>query len=407
MAYSAVALAATAPGQTAAVSVFIDPMIRDLDVSRSQIAGAYLVGTLCGAAAMPFVGTALDRHGVRRTMAVVGAVFGAVLVSLSVVSGLVGLTAGFVGIRMMGQGALGLVATTASALWFVRRRGTVLGVVSSAGAAVISLAPIGLERLIAAEGWRTAWAVEGLIVWAVVLPVALLGMKDRPSDLGQVPDGRAVPGSVAPVEWGLTRDVAVRSGFFWVVCAAVAATGMLSTAVAFHQISLLGERGLTPVQAAANFLPQTVAALVATIGTGWLVDRFSPRWATSASMLTLATALVWGAFASPGWSAVGFGLALGLAAGSIRSLEAASFPRYYGTLHLGSIRGVVALVSVGSTAFGPLLFALVRDTTGSYQPALLGSATIPLLVAVAALFVAPPASPAPDPLDETVVPAGA
>ena len=395
MAYSAIALGATAPGQTAAVSVFIDPLIVDLDMTRSQVAGAYLVGTLVGAAAMPLVGSALDRFGVRRTMAAVGAAFGAVLLGLSLVSGLVGLTAGFVGIRMLGQGALGLVATTASALWFVRRRGTVLGVVSSAGAAVISLAPVALERLISAEGWRTAWAVEGLLVWAVVVPLALFGMRDRPADLGQVPDGRPVPGAPVAVEWGLTRGAAVRSGFFWVVCGAVATTGMLSTAVAFHQISLLGERGLSPAEAAANFVPQTVAALVATIGTGWLVDRFSPRWATSAAMLTLAGALVWGAYLTDGWSAIGFGLAIGLAGGSIRSLEAASFPRYFGTKHIGSIRGLVALVSVGSTAFGPLLFALVHDLTGSYRPALLGSAVLPVLVAGLGVVVRPPAGRAP------------
>ncbi|MGJ7450593.1 hypothetical protein [Aquipuribacter sp. MA13-13] len=122
-------------------------------------------------------------------------------------------------------------------------------------------------------------------------------------------------------------------------------------------------------------------------------------------MLTLAAALVWGAYTTVGWSAIGFGLTLGLAAGSIRSLEAASFPRYFGTLHLGSIRGIVALVSVGSTAFGPLLFALVRDATGSYQPALLGAAAVPMLVAVAAVFVGPPSSPATTPLSETATPA--
>lgn len=380
----------TAPGQTAAVSAFVDPMIADLGVSRSQVSTAYLVGTLLGAAAMPLVGSALDRYGVRRTMAGVGAVFGGVLLGLSFVTGLVGLTAGFVGIRMMGQGALGLVATTASALWFVRRRGTVVGLVSAVGAAGISLAPVALERLISAEGWRTAWAVEGLLVWAVVLPVALLGMKDRPATLGQVPDGRAAAGEQEHVERGVTRAAAVRSGWFWVVCAAVAVTGMLSTAVGFHQISLLGERGLSPAAAAANFVPQTVAALAATILTGWLVDKVDNRWATVLAMLLLAGGLVWGAHVDPGWSAIGFGLAIGAAGGSIRSLEAASFPRAFGTLHLGSIRGVVALISVGSTAFGPLLFALVQESTGSYRPVLLASAALPLLVALAGLLVRSP-----------------
>jgi len=390
VALSAVALAATAPGQTAAVSAFIDPMIGDLGISRSQISTSYLLGTLLGAAAMPTVGRTLDRHGVRRTMAVIGAAFGTVLLALSAVSGLVGLTAGFIGIRMFGQGALGLTATTATALWFTRRRGTALGLASAFGAVGISLAPVLLERLIAEHGWRTAWAVEGAIVWAVVLPVALIGMRDRPAQLGQQPDGRPRPGQEPHVDWGMTRAEAMRSAFFWVVTAGVAVSGLLSTAVAFHQISLLGEHGLSPTEAATNFLPQTAAALAATLVTGALVDRVSPRWLTSANMLVLAAALGWGAVVSPGWSAVGFGVALGAAGGSIRSLEAATFPRFYGTLHLGAIRGFAMAIGVASTAFGPLAFALVHDATGSYTPALIGATALPLAVAVAAALVHPP-----------------
>jgi cyanate permease len=170
---------------------------------------------------------------------------------------------------------------------------------------------------------------------------------------------------------------------------------MLSTAVAFHQISLLGERGLSTVEAAANFLPQTAAALTATLAVGALVDRYDPRWLTTVSMLTLAGGLGWGAVASSGWSAIGFGVAIGAAGGSIRSLEAAAFPKYYGTAHTGSIRGFVAAISVGSTAFGPLLFATVHDLTGSYTPALLGTAVLPIAVAAAAATVRPPRRPVP------------
>ncbi|WP_207782239.1 hypothetical protein [Phytoactinopolyspora limicola] len=93
--YSTLALAATGPGQTAGVSVFIDPLIADLGISRSAISTAYLIGTLAGAVAMPWIGRALDRYGIRRTMATIGAVFGAVLLLMALVTEIVGLTAGF------------------------------------------------------------------------------------------------------------------------------------------------------------------------------------------------------------------------------------------------------------------------------------------------------------------------
>lgn len=54
--FSAPVLCATAPGQTAGVCTFIDPMIQELGVSRSVISAAYLAGTLTGAVALPWVG---------------------------------------------------------------------------------------------------------------------------------------------------------------------------------------------------------------------------------------------------------------------------------------------------------------------------------------------------------------
>ncbi len=165
---------------------------------------------------------------------------------------------------------------------------------------------------------------------------------------------------------------------------------MLATAVAFHQISLLTARGLSATEAAANFLPQTIAGLGITMGAGILMDRFASRWMIVASMCTLALALAWGVVVGPGWSAIGFGMALGASGSMIRAVEAAALPRAFGTVHLGSIRGLMTSVSVGGSALGPLLFAAVFDTVGSYGPVLLATAAIPIAVAVAALIVREP-----------------
>jgi MFS family permease len=392
---SALVLCCTAPGQTAAVSAFIDPMIRGLGVSRSAISTAYLIGTLTGAVAMPFVGRLIDRHGARRGMLSVGALFGAVLISFSLVNGLAGLTLGFIGIRMLGQGALGLTATLAASKWFDTRRGLALSLVSAAGAAGISTAPILLERLISAHGWRAAWIVEGVLIWALVIPLAMFAMKDDPEKLGQRTDGSGDHLPPPLPRWGLDRREAFQTPFFWVLTAGVGVSGMLSTAVAFHQISILGEQGLSPGQAAANFVPQTLAGILATLVTGALIDRINPRWLTGAAMLALAGGLAWGVLVTPGWSAVGFGMAIGSSGAAIRALEAAATPRFFGTANLGSIRGFIAAVSVGSTAFGPLLFAVAHDIADSYASVLLLSTAAPLCVMVAAFLVRPSRVPHP------------
>lgn len=391
---SAAALAMTAPGQTIGVSVFIDPMMDALDLSRSQVSGAYLVGTLTGAVTLPLVGRWIDRHGVRLMTAAIGAAFGAVLFAMAGVVGLVTLVAGFTGIRLLGQGSLTLVSTTSVALWFDRRRGLALGVTTAAGAAGMSLAPLALAAGIDRFDWRLTWLLAGLVVWALVVPLAWWGLRDRPADVGQHVDGDT--GAVAHhaaarvAASGWTRPEAVRAPMFWVVTAAVTTSGTIGTALGFHQISLLGERGLTVAQAAANFLPQTAAALAGTLLMGVLVDRIAPRVLVAASMASIAAAMLLVQVAAPGLPAVAFGVAVGLGSGSIRTLEAAAFPRYFGVAQVGAIRGLVMALAVGGTAFGPLVLALGFERYGSYGPVLNLLLVVPVAVAVAAVFTSVP-----------------
>lgn len=401
VAFAAIALGMTGPGQTVGISVFVDPMIDALELTRSEISTAYLIGTLAGATVLPRLGRLIDDRGARLAMAIVGGLFGLMLAGMAGVVGLITIVLGFMGIRMMGQGALSLVATTAVAPWFSRRRGFAIGVTTAVGSALLSLVPV-LTRavIIPAVGWRGAWLVLGAAVWLIVVPIALRGMIDRPDQVGQQPDGDAPldaeAAAVADAEAtavSFTRGEAMRTPMFWAVGGAVAATGMIGTGLAFHQIDLLGEQGLTPVQAAANFVPQTVAALTATLLVGSMVDWFSSRWVLAVSMALLAVAMIMVPFVTPGLVAVAYGVVLGAAGSSARALEAASFPKLFGLRHVGAIRGVVTSVSVGSTAFGPLALSLGHDLTGSYVQVLLVLLALPVGVTVLGVFAGIPTRP--------------
>lgn len=394
--FASIALALTGPGQTVGISVFVDPMIDALGITRTQMTTAYLIGTLVGAIALPWIGQAVDRFGVRKMMTAVGVLFGAMLIFMSFVVNIFGLTAGFVGIRMMGQGALSLIATTAVALWFDRKRGLAMGIVTAAGGVGMTLVPLVGERLIFEMGWRNAWLIEGIAIWVLVVPLAVLAVRNRPSDVGQHMDGEPHAPTEAPEVWGVTRRQAMGTAFFWLVTLGVTATGTLTTAVVFNQIDLLGSRGLTPTEAAANFIPQTIATLIATLGIGALTDRISPRAVLIASMGMLAGGLILATQVTPGLLAISFGMLIGASGGAMRVVEATELPRYFGTLHIGAIRGVVTGATIAGSAIGPLLFAVGLGITGTYSAILLLSALFPLGVILASFFIRPPQHRSPD-----------
>ncbi len=49
--------------------------------------------------------------------------------------------------------------------------------------------PLWAQSLIATAGWRWAYVVIGAVVAAVTLPVVGLFLKERPENIGLLPDG--------------------------------------------------------------------------------------------------------------------------------------------------------------------------------------------------------------------------
>ena len=314
------------------------------------------------------------------------------LLAASFVTEILGLTASYVGLRMAGQGALTLAATTLVARLVTHRSGLALGISGAMGAAGISLAPVGVERLIAATDVSMAWRIEALIVLAVAVPLALLLPRDRPRTHTET--GSLI---VQVPEAGHTQKQAAKTLMFWAFTMAGFTVGMMSTGLAFHLISILGAQGLISVEAASNFIPQTIAALLVTLGFGAIVDRTDPRWGLVASMVSMGGAMVLLPFVAPGWWGIAFGLLLGSAQGALRGVEAAAFVRYFGRGHIGSIRGLSTSVMLASTSLGPLYFALGLEWSGSYLAPSLWGALLPAGVIVLALFspIPQPTEPAP------------
>ncbi len=388
LAFAVLAAGLTGPGQTIGVSVFIDHFISDLDISREAVSGAYLVGTLSGSLFLPFVGRFIDRHGVRRSQVLIGLVFSLALANMSLVSGLVSLAIGFIGIRLLGQGSLSLVSSMTVSLRFDRDRGTALGLFSTLSAGLLATAPILLGFAISAYGWRTTWLIAAAVIVSTVVPLAWFGLASMPrssadAQRGPTPqdgfDGEPV------LEGSMSRDEAVRTRGFWILVAISGAASMLTTALNFHQIDLLTSAGLSTTAAAAMFLPQVVGSSIAGFGFGVLVDRVGGRLLPAASVSLLAAAQILAAIVAPGLVVFAYAIMLGAASGAIRTVTTALLPAWFGIRELGAIQGVLTTATVGFSAIGPITLAFLESATGSYARAVLILVLIPVATAVFSL----------------------
>jgi MFS family permease len=394
LAFATLTAALTGPGQTVGVSVFIDHIIEDLSLTRSQVSSAYLIGTMLGALSLPTVGRWVDKVGARPAITAIGAGFAIALVGMSGVGGFVTLAVGFTFIRFLGQGSLSLASTVAVTHWFERRRGLAIGIYATFTSMLMGLTPVGLNFVIENSTWRTAWVVAGIFIALTVIPIGRFGIISYPADIGEVPDGHVEvakqSSNPVPRTRSYTRTEASRTWRFWVLLAGSASAGMLATALNFHQISLLGEAGMSSGTAALMFLPQVVGSSVAALVFGALTDRISARVLMPLTMIFLAGALLLAGVVAPGWIVIVYALTLGLAGGSTRSVTAALLPKWFGVQHIGSIQGLMTFAGVAASALGPVAFSLGRDWLGDYTATSFAWAALPAAVAVvAALSVGP------------------
>lgn len=394
-----VALIATGPGQTLIVSQFNNAIREDLGLSVSALSTAYMVGTICAALPLVFVGKASDRFGPRVVMGVVALLFGLACIGIGFVHHVVTLAVAFFFLRFLGQGSLGLVSGHALALWFERRLGTVNGMKLVGTQLGFALMPALAIWLIETRGWRIAYALLGVGVWLCVLPLVAFVSRDRPEQVGQRIDGDRAPLDDVHTEVTRQPDPAFTLGealstfAFWVVAGSTVLNGLIGTALLFHMQPLLEEAGL-PVDASAAVVRMwSLTVMICVLPCGWLADKLPPRvllplslvlLAVSSGVPQLATRVV-----DMHLAMVAFGVSQSLAIG----VGAPTIARYFGRAHHGSIRGTTMKLGVAGTGLGPVMLGLSWTLFDTAAPGLWVFIGMSLVPAIAGLWLRKPAAP--------------
>ncbi|MBT69412.1 MAG: MFS transporter [Acidimicrobiales bacterium] len=378
----------TGPGQSAAVSVFREHLSSGLDLSDSAIATAYLVGTLTSSVFQPRIGTWVDSVGVKRATIIIGVLFAIAVAHMSLIHGVVWLAVGFLGIRILGQGALSLTSTVAVAHWFNLRRGFAMGLKTTVTFSGMSAVPLILALTIEAWGWREAWLIAAVTILITVVPIAFFGYVDRPSDLGQVPDGGKYEDQIVSNKRAksVTRDVAIRTRTFWTLASVTICSSLFGTGLIFHQSNILGEIGYSNSEAAAMFLPTAVGSILGGLGFGWLADRSIRPWLPGTSAFLIAATTFLGGSVTSFGGVICYVLLFGVGMGGVASLNTALLPALFGVGHIGSITGSLSFLSVLASSIGALAYSLGSNVFGDYRSTSVAFTLVPLFVACIAMM---------------------
>jgi MFS family permease len=385
------------PAQTYGVSVFVDPMLASFGWSRSLISSSYAVATLVGAGGVLLTGRLLDRYGHRKVLAGAACGFGLSMVVMGAVSDPLTLTLGLSLLRGFGIGALLLASRTLVSQWYVARRGRGLSLVAIGGALSLATVPAANGWLIEQVGWRLTWWINALSIWLLFLPLAAWLVRDRPEQVGQLPDGRSPllteTRSSDGGELAWQPNAAVRTRTFWLLLLASMVPGLVITGLDFSLVSILSERNLAVSTVALVFTASSIVQLPASLVSGYLVDRFPSRYVLAVGQMLLAAALIWLLVTETFVHAVAYGILRGLMLGVWEVALDATWPAYYGRRYLGGIRGRTFGAEIVGAAIGPIPFGLIYDLFNSYTAAIVGVLILPLGAAVGVMLAIPPGIP--------------
>ncbi|MEX0927347.1 MAG: MFS transporter [Dehalococcoidia bacterium] len=384
---------ASSPGQTHTFAVFLEPIKSDLEITDTTISSLYLASSLVAAFMVIVIGRLYDKVGVRVLLPVSGLLIGLAALWMSQVSSEADLFIAFAALRTLGQGALGMITATMVSVWFIRRRATALAVMMLGSALASGTFPSLASSLSGWLGWREAWVVFAFIPWVLVIAPAILLVRRSPEAMGLVPDGAGRGGisrRAAPVERSFTLRGAMGERSMWLLMFAGAAQSAISTSLMFHQVSLLGDRGLSPGAAAAMFGVTAPMMLVGQFTSGFLADRYPIRMVIAGGQVLLFASIATIAVVGNVWQATAYAVLLGFSLGLLLNSLLSIWPSYFGRAHLGSIRGVGQWSTMVAAAIGPLPLAISRDVTGSFGAGLLVLAVLPILCGLAALAATRP-----------------
>lgn len=385
--------ALSSPGQSFAISLYLEHLIADIGVTRVELSSMYALVTLAAAALLPIVGRWSDRLTAQRFLAPTIALLGIALLALSRASDMLTLGAALFALRLFGQGAIGLGTLTATVRWFRAFRGRALAIVALGYAFGEMVFPWAIYLLVEGLGWRGSLVAIGVAYLLLFTPFAGLLLRERRPDEGFDGADRANggAGSAAAVEQSYSLGEALRRPVFWGLLACLSIPPFVMTAVIFHQLALFSGQGWNVSLVPPAFMAFAAGGVVMTYTTGLLLERIPSRFAVSGAMWLVAVALASvGLPLSATSNALLYGTLLGMASGASGAANSMVWPDYFGIEALGAVKGVVNAVRNGATALGPLVAAALVSGSGSFEPALIWFGAASLIAGGVAVFLPAP-----------------
>ncbi|MCH2155282.1 MAG: MFS transporter [Opitutales bacterium] len=406
-------MAAAVPGSPPGVSPFVEPMLEAYGISRPDFSLAYTLGTLLTGFVTAFLGQRLDRLDIRKVLIVIYALLGFSLIGMGVFDRIYRqlplamqtpavawcfLFFSFFLIRFTGMGISSTLCRSMVSRWFSERRSIAVTITSAVLSLSFNGAPAILFLVVDGFGWRSAWIGMGLVLGILLVANVYVFFRKSPEECHMQVENKAPEQNEArttiqigsekhfPVYKDLTASKAMRTLTFWSVLFGISLNAFFGTGSSFHLASICIDAGLDKARAPQMLLVMGVINLAGTLIWGAISHRIDLKYALYATYLAIGLSIIGMLQIEHLYGQLLFSIGSGASWGTFGILLNLPWPRYYGRSYLGDINARVTAFVICTSAIGPYIFGLNRESTGDYATALLGCLlAVPIGLALAAL----------------------
>jgi MFS family permease len=384
--------------------VFLPSICNDLGWTRATVAGAYSLMLLLLGLVGPIAGFSVTRFGPRKSIILGNTLAALGLVALRQTTEVWHLYL-FYGI-MAGVGvSLGMLipSSTVATNWFERKRPLALSlVIVSGGIGGLVLPPL-ISVLNSELGWQTGWLILGCthLVLAVFIPGLII--RDKPEEVGQLPDGSLgedSQGTPAPSDisdaYRRARDwttrAAVRTPAFWLIGLLIATHFFSVNIVLTHQVAYVEDSGFSHIIAATALGLIPGVSILGRLVFGPLAIRFDVRHLTAVSLAGMMIALVILVTAKALFLVYLYAVVFGVCHGAVMVARFDLTSSFFGRANFAQILGWQQVIAFGVGAAAAPLAGAIHDVWGSYTPAFIVMIVF-LAVGIASAIICKPPMP--------------
>ncbi|MFC1912325.1 MFS transporter [Chloroflexota bacterium] len=376
-------------GTLQSFGVFLKPLSTELGWTRAMVSAAYSLSFIVFGLITVVAGKLCDRFGPRMLLTICGLLFGSGYLLVSQVGTiwqlylLYGLP---IGIGMSGSMA---PLTSTVARWFTKNRGLMIGItVSGIGVGLLVVPPLATFLMIN-HGWRTTYLLLGIIILALILPLAQFLRRD-PSQIGQLPYGdRELQGISDLYQKGFSLKEAIHTQQFWIVEIVLFFYALMVGIIMVHIVPHAIGLGLSASGAAVILAVIGGFSTGSRVITGSTGDRIGYKPVLIICFTSISISLFLLLVAKDSWMLYLFACMFGLGQGGGISLISPLVAELFGLDSLGIIFGVIMIGGTTGMAISPVIAGHMFDTMGSYNLIFIINAGISIIALLLLLLLKP------------------